>query len=148
MQTARKTELDRTAVPEAREAMATTAVASERKGQQVPESKSDRKPQRARIDDKFKIFCGTANEALADEVCAFLGMPRGQAKVTRFSDGEVYIQILENVRGADVFLMQPACFPRYGHLMELFLMIDALKRASARRITAVIPYFGYARQDP
>ena len=147
MQTARKTELDRTAVPEAREAMATTAVASERKGQQAPESKSERKPQRARTDDKFKIFCGTANEPLADEVCAFLGMARGQAKVTRFSDGEVYIQVLENVRGADVFLMQPTCHPVDEHLMELLLMIDALKRASARRITAVIPYFGYARQD-
>ena len=143
MQTARKPE---TAVSEAREAMATTAVATEKKSQS-PESKSERKPQRMRIDDKFKIFCGTANESLTDEVCAFLGMPRGQAKVTRFSDGEVYIQILENVRGADVFLMQPTSHPVDEHLMELLLMIDALKRASARRITAVIPYFGYARQD-
>ena len=142
MQTARKPE---TAVSEAREAMATTAVATEKKSS--PDSKSERKPQRARIDDKFKIFCGTANEPLTDEVCSFLGMARGQAKVTRFSDGEVYIQVLENVRGADVFLMQPTCHPVDEHLMELLLMIDALKRASARRITAVIPYFGYARQD-
>src|SRR5437667_2761840 len=112
-----------------------------------PDEKSERKPQRARVDDKFKIFCGTANEALADEVCTFLGMTRGQAKVTRFSDGEAYIQIQENVRGADVFLMQPTCHPVDMHLMELLLLIDALKRASARRITAVIPYFGYARQD-
>jgi ribose-phosphate pyrophosphokinase len=126
--------------------MATTAVATEKKSQS-PETKSERKPQRMRVDDKFKIFCGTANEPLTDEVCAFLGMPRGQAKVTRFSDGEVYIQILENVRGADVFLMQPTSHPVDEHLMELLLMIDALKRASARRITAVIPYFGYARQD-
>jgi ribose-phosphate pyrophosphokinase len=105
------------------------------------------KPQRARHDDKFKIFCGTANEPLTEEICAFLQMDRGKATVTRFSDGEVYIQILENVRGADVFVVQPTCFPVDEHLMELLLMIDALKRASARRITAVIPYYGYARQD-
>jgi ribose-phosphate pyrophosphokinase len=112
-----------------------------------PEDKSERKPQRARVDDKFKIFCGTANEPLADEVCAFLGLTRGQAMVTRFKDGEAYIQIQENVRGADVFVIQPTCRPVDEHLMELLLMMDALKRASARRITAVIPYFGYARQD-
>jgi ribose-phosphate pyrophosphokinase len=126
--------------------MATMATAAESKTQQS-EAKPERKPQRARVDDKFKIFCGTANPQLADEVCAFLGMARGQAHVTRFSDGEVYVQILENVRGADVFLMQPTCHPVDMHLMELLLMVDALKRASARRITAVIPYFGYARQD-
>src|SRR3974390_18420 len=118
----------------------------EKKGQQVPEEKSERKP-RARVDDKFKIFCGTANEALTDEVCQFLGITRGQALVTRFADGEAYVQIQENVRGADVFVMQPTCRPVDGHLMELLLMIDALKRASARRITAVIPYYGYGRQD-
>ena len=112
-----------------------------------PDEKPERKPQRARVDDKFKIFSGTANEPLADEVCHFLGLPRGQAQVTRFADGEVYIQIQENVRGGDVFVMQPTCRPVDEHLMELLLMIDALKRASARRITAVIPYFGYARQD-
>src|SRR5438270_365419 len=111
------------------------------------ESKLERKPQRARRDDKFKIFSGTANEPLADEVCTFLGMERAQAHLTRFSDGEVYLQILENVRGADVFVIQPTCFPVDQHLMELLMMIDALKRASARRITPVIPYFGYARQD-
>jgi ribose-phosphate pyrophosphokinase len=111
------------------------------------EDKSERKPQRGRVDDKFKIFSGTANEALADEVCAFLGMTRGQALVTRFSDGEAYTQIQENVRGADVFVMQPTCRPVDEHLMELLLMIDALKRASARRITAVVPYYGYSRQD-
>ncbi len=122
----------------------------------VPDEKTERKP-RARGDEKFKIFSGTANEPLADEVCAFLGMQRGQAQVIRFADGEAYVQIQENVRGADVFVMQPTCRAAHKdgakstsvdeHLMELLLMIDALKRASARRITAVMPYFGYARQD-
>jgi ribose-phosphate pyrophosphokinase len=112
----------------------------------VTDEKAERK-QRPRSDEKFKIFSGTANEPLADEVCHFLGMQRGQAQVTRFADGECYVQIQENVRGADVFVMQPTCRPVDEHLMELMLMVDALKRASARRITAVIPYFGYARQD-
>jgi len=127
--------------------MATLATAAEKKGLMGADEKPERKPVRARVDDKFKIFCGTANEALCDEVCHFLGLTRGQARVTRFADGEAYIQIQENVRGADVFLMQPTCKPVDMHLMELLLMVDALKRASARRITAVIPYFGYARQD-
>ena len=125
--------------------MATTATAAESKMQS--ESRPERKPHRARVDDKFKIFCGTANPQLADEVCAFLTLSRGQTFITRFKDGEAYVQILENVRGADVFLIQPTCHPVDMHLMELLLMMDALKRASARRITAVIPYFGYARQD-
>src|SRR6201997_2969546 len=128
----------------------------EKKSPPVPDEKQERK-QRPRVDEKFKIFSGTANEPLADEVCNFLGMPRGQAQVTRFADGEAYVQIQENVRGCDVFVMQPTCraVGSQGgkstsvdeHLMELLVMIDALKRASARRITAVIPYFGYARQD-
>jgi len=118
----------------------------EKKQTPVTDEKTDRK-QRPRSDEKFKIFSGTANEQLADEVCHFLGMQRGQAQVIRFRDGECYVQIQENVRGADVFVMQPTCRPVDEHLMELLLMIDALKRASARRITAVIPYFGYARQD-
>src|SRR5215472_3485990 len=118
----------------------------EKKSPPVTEDKPERKP-RLRGDDKFKIFSGTANEALADEVCHFLGMQRGQAQVVRFADGECYVQIQENVRGADVFVMQPTCRRVDENLMELLLMIDALKRASARRITAVIPYFGYARQD-
>jgi ribose-phosphate pyrophosphokinase len=118
----------------------------EKKSSPVTEEKPERK-QRQRSDEKFKIFSGTANEQLGDEVCHFLGMQRGQAQVTRFADGECYVQIQENVRGADVFVMQPTCRPVDEHLMELLLMIDALKRASARRITAVIPYFGYARQD-
>ena len=128
----------------------------EKKSPPETDEKPERKP-RPRTDEKFKIFSGTANEALADEVCHFLGMQRGQAQVTRFADGECYVQIQENVRGADVFVMQPTCRAAHRdsarstsvdeHLMELMLMIDALKRASARRITAVIPYFGYARQD-
>ncbi len=123
----------------------TTAEKTEKKP--MADEKPASKPQRARSDDKFKIFSGTANEPLADEVCQFLGMQRGQAQVIRFADGECYVQIQENVRGCDVFVMQPTCRPVDMHLMELLLMIDALKRASARRITAVIPYFGYARQD-
>src|SRR5438046_235538 len=125
--------------------MATLATAAEKK--MSADEKHVRKPHRARVDDKFKIFCGTANQPLADEVCAFLGMTRGQALVRRFADGEAYVQIQENVRGADVFVMQPTCRPVDQHLMELLLMIDALKRASARRITAVMPYYGYGRQD-
>src|SRR5437667_6903675 len=119
---------------------------AEKKAPPLPEEKSERRP-RPRVDEKFKIFSGTANEPLADEVCHFLGLQRGQAQLTRFADGECYVQIQENVRGADVFVMQSTCRPVDEHLMELLLMIDALKRASARRITAVIPYFGYARQD-
>ena len=118
----------------------------EKKSPPVTDEKLERRP-RPRTDEKFKIFSGTANEPLADEVCSFLGMQRGQAQVIRFRDGECYVQIQENVRGADVFVMQPTCRPVDEHLMELLLMIDALKRASARRITAVMPYFGYARQD-
>ena len=126
-----------------------TATEKQTKPQSSPsaQQRSERKPQRARRDDKFKIFSGTANEPLADEICNFLGIPRAQAHLTRFSDGEVYVQILENGRGADVFVVQPTCFPVDQHLVELLLMIDAFKRASARRITPVIPYFGYARQD-
>jgi len=119
---------------------------AEKKSPVAPEEKFERKT-RGRVDEKFKIFSGTANEALADEICHFLGMTRGQAQVIRFKDGECYVQIQENVRGCDVFVVQPTCRPVDEHLMELLLMIDALKRASARRITAVIPYFGYARQD-
>src|ERR1700688_1504859 len=127
--------------------MATLATATEKKPQMGAEEKTERKHQRGRVANKLKIFSGTANEALADEVCAFLGMSRGLALVTRFADGEAYAQIQENVRGADVFAMQPTCRPVDMHIMELLFMIDALKRASARRITAVMPYFGYARQD-
>ncbi|MGI9101106.1 MAG: ribose-phosphate diphosphokinase [Terriglobales bacterium] len=127
--------------------MATTvATTHEKKDHEVTQPK-ERKPQRGRVDDKLKIFCGTANPALADEICQFLGIPRGQAGITRFQDGEKYVQVMENVRGSDVFVLQPTSYPVDEHIMELLLMIDALKRASARRITPVIPYFGYARQD-
>src|ERR1700716_1988859 len=119
---------------------------ADKKAQLGPDDKAERRV-RGRADEKFKIFSGTANESLADEVCQFLGMQRGQALVTRFSDGEAYTQIQENVRGADVFVLQPTCRPVDEHLMELLLMIDALKRASPGRMTAVFPYFGYSRQD-
>src|SRR2546427_11645950 len=124
-----------------------TAAAEKTENKPMADEKPERKPQRSRVDDKFKIFSGTANERLADDVCEFLGLTRNQAQVTRFKDGEAYVQIQENVRGADVFVIQPTSRPVDEHLMELLLMIDALKRASARRITAVIPYYGYARQD-
>ena len=127
--------------------MATLATATEKKAHLGVDEKSERKPQRARVDDKFKIFCGTANEPLADEVCAFLGLTRGQAMITRFRDGEAYVQIQENVRGADVFVVQSMCSPVDHHIIELFLMIDALRRASAARVTAVVPYFAYAKQE-
>jgi ribose-phosphate pyrophosphokinase len=98
-------------------------------------------------EDKFKVFCGSANAALTDAICAQLGVQRGKAEHTQFADGETRYQILENVRGADVFVLQPCSNPVNDHLMQLLLMIDAFKRASAWRITAVIPYYPYARQD-
>ena len=97
--------------------------------------------------DDLKVFSGTANRALAEQICRSLGIPLGNASITRFSDGEIYVQILENVRGQDVFVIQPTCTPVDSNLVELLLMIDAFKRSSARRITAVLPYYGYARQD-
>ena len=99
------------------------------------------------VDEKFKIFTGSASPTLADEICKNLDVARGRANLGKFSDGEIYFQILENVRGADVFVVQPCSQPADFHLMELLMMIDALKRASAWRITAVIPYYCYARQD-
>ncbi len=93
------------------------------------------------------IFTGNANTALAQEICDYLSMPLGRASVRTFSDGEVYVEIGENVRGADVFVIQPTCPPVNHNMMELLIMVDALRRASARRITAVLPYYGYARQD-
>ncbi len=98
-------------------------------------------------DERFKIFAGSANPALAENICKYLHVALGRALLGRFSDGEIYFQILENVRGADVFVVQPCGRPVDCHLMELLLMIDAFKRASAWRITAVIPYYCYARQD-
>jgi len=128
-------------------AMATTVATTTQEQKDSATQSKDRKPMRGRTDDKLKIFCGSANPALADEICAFLGIPRGQTHSMRFQDGERYVQVMENVRGADVFVLQPTSHPVDEHIMELLLMIDALKRASARRITPVIPYYGYARQD-
>ncbi|MDE2370421.1 MAG: ribose-phosphate pyrophosphokinase [Burkholderiales bacterium] len=93
------------------------------------------------------LFTGNANPVLAQEMAGHLGVELGQAMVGRFSDGEVTVEIRQNVRARDVFVVQPTCAPTNENLMELLIMVDALKRASARRITAVIPYFGYARQD-
>jgi ribose-phosphate pyrophosphokinase len=93
------------------------------------------------------LFTGNANPVLAQEIATHLGVELGRALVGRFSDGEVTVEIRQNVRARDVFVVQPTCSPTNENLMELFIMVDALKRASARRITAVIPYFGYARQD-
>jgi len=97
--------------------------------------------------ENLAIFTGNANPKLAQDVARYLGLPMGRALVGRFSDGEVNVEILENVRGLDVFVIQPTCAPANDNLMELLIMIDALRRASAQRITAVVPYFGYARQD-
>jgi len=97
--------------------------------------------------ENLAIFSGNAHPKLASAVARYLGVPMGKALVGRFSDGEVNVEILENVRGQDVFVIQPTCTPANDNLMELLIMIDALRRASAQRITAVIPYFGYARQD-
>jgi ribose-phosphate pyrophosphokinase len=93
------------------------------------------------------LFTGNANPVLAQEIATHLGVELGKAMVGRFSDGEVTVEIQQNVRARDVFVVQPTCTPTNEHLMELLIMVDALKRASARRITAVMPYFGYARQD-
>ena len=97
--------------------------------------------------DDFMLFTGNANPALAREVAQHLGIPLGAADVSRFSDGEVTVEIKQNVRARDVFVIQPTCAPTNDNLMELLIMVDALRRASAERITAVIPYYGYARQD-
>jgi ribose-phosphate pyrophosphokinase len=105
------------------------------------------KPLRSAKFDRLKVFTGNANPALAVEVCACLGGKPAVAEVKSFSDGEIYVQVRENVRGADVFVVQPTCTPVERHLFELLLMIDALRRASADRVTAVLPYYGYARQD-
>ncbi|MDI9481359.1 MAG: ribose-phosphate diphosphokinase [Syntrophomonadaceae bacterium] len=96
---------------------------------------------------RMKLFTGNANPALAEEIATYLGIPVGDAQVSRFSDGEINCGIHESVRGVDVFVVQPTCFPVNENLMELLVMIDAFRRASASRINAVIPYYGYARQD-
>jgi ribose-phosphate pyrophosphokinase len=95
----------------------------------------------------MKIFTGTANPLLAQSMADYLGIPLGKAQVSRFPDGETWVKILENVRGKDVFVVQSTCYPPNENLMELLIMIDAMRRASAARITAVLPFYGYARQD-
>ena len=97
--------------------------------------------------ENLMVFTGNANPALAEGVAKNLGIPLGKANVSKFSDGEVMVEINENVRGKDVFILQSTCAPANENLMELLVMVDALKRASAARITAAIPYFGYSRQD-
>ncbi|VAW44645.1 Ribose-phosphate pyrophosphokinase [hydrothermal vent metagenome] len=99
------------------------------------------------FDRGIRLFSGNANPALGQKIADNLGVPLGRAKVGRFSDGEVAVEIRDNVRGQDIFLIQPTCRPTADNFMELLVMVDALKRASARTVTAVIPYFGYARQD-
>lgn len=95
----------------------------------------------------MKLFSGNSNPQLAGKICDYLNIPMGMANVRRFADQEIFLEILENVRGEDVFVLQSTSFPTNDNMMELLIMIDALKRSSARRITAVLPYFGYARQD-
>ncbi len=95
----------------------------------------------------YMIFSGTANPELSEEIAKYLEMPLSQAIINRFSDGEIYIQIAESVRGKDVFIIQPTCAPANSNLMELLIMTDALKRSSAKSITAIVPYYGYGRQD-
>ena len=99
------------------------------------------------MNGQLKIFSGNANLELAKKIAKFLKVPLGDALVTTFSEGEIRVKVNEDVRGRDVFIVQPTCPPSNNSIMELLIMIDAVKRASARRITAVIPYFGYARQD-
>jgi ribose-phosphate pyrophosphokinase len=99
------------------------------------------------MDDQLKFFTGNSNPQLAENICSYLGIPLGLVQVRRFSDGEIFVEIGENVRGKDVFVMQSTCSPVNDNLMELLIIMDALRRASARRITAVMPYYGYARQD-
>ena len=96
---------------------------------------------------ELKIFSGNAHETLARQIADYIGIPLGNAMVTSFPDGETFVKINENIRGRDVFIVQPTCPPSNQHLMELLIMVDAARRASAKRITAVIPFFGYARQD-
>jgi ribose-phosphate pyrophosphokinase len=98
-------------------------------------------------ESRLKIFSGNSNRPLAEEICASIGMPLGEATVTSFPDGESFVKINENVRGHDVYIIQSTCPPTNHHLMELLIMIDAARRASAQRITAVLPFYGYARQD-
>src|ERR1700677_4540867 len=98
-------------------------------------------------DSRLKIFTGNSNRTLAEDICRSIHVPLGDATVTSFPDGETFVKIDENIRGHDVFIIQSTCPPTNHHLMELLIMIDAARRASAQRITAVLPFYGYARQD-
>jgi ribose-phosphate pyrophosphokinase len=135
---------------EAKEAAQVASFAASETAAKAREGKpaGERKRSRNLSEDKrFKLFSGTANRTLAEEIAAYIGVKVGETRLQRFSDGEVYFQLLENVRGVDVFVVQPTCYPVDQNLVELLIMIDALKRASAARITVVVPYYGYARQD-
>src|SRR5437879_8581531 len=99
------------------------------------------------LQPEMKVFSGTAHRELAERICNYIGVPLGKATISSFPDSETYVRIEENIRGRDVFIIQPTCPPTNQHLMELLIMVDAARRASADRITAVIPFFGYARQD-
>ena len=112
-----------------------------------PNPKDQKGLKQPRMDGELKLFSGRANRTLTEGIAAYLGVPIGEMEIIDFSDGEISVQIQENVRGRDCFLVQPTCTPGNANLMELLIMIDAFRRASAQRITAVIPYFGYARQD-
>src|SRR5438309_10173430 len=96
---------------------------------------------------EMKVFSGSANRELAERICSYIGVPLGQATISSFPDSETYVRIEENIRGRDVFIVQPTCPPTNQNIMELLIMVDAARRASAARITAVMPFFGYARQD-
>jgi ribose-phosphate pyrophosphokinase len=99
------------------------------------------------VDSSIKLFTGNANPLLAQKIAKYLGIPLGKAYVGRFSDGEVAVEIIDNVRGQDIYIIQPTCIPTADNFMELLVMVDAVKRASCNSVTAVMPYFGYARQD-
>jgi len=99
------------------------------------------------VDSNIKLFTGNANPKLAQKIAKYLGIPLGKAYVGRFSDGEVAVEIIDNVRGQDIYIIQPTCIPTADNFMELLVMVDAVKRASCKSVTAVMPYFGYARQD-
>lgn len=99
------------------------------------------------LQPEMKVFSGSANRELAQRICNYIGAPLGKGVISSFPDGETYVKIEENIRGRDVFIIQPTCPPTNQHIMELLIMVDAARRASADRITAVIPFFGYARQD-
>ncbi len=120
---------------------------AESKGKEAKPAGERKRGRNLSEDKRFKLFSGTANRPLAEEIGRHIGVSVGEAKLQRFADGEVYFQLLENVRGVDVFVVQPTCYPVDQHLVELLIMVDALKRASAARITVVVPYYGYARQD-